>query len=153
MEACRQKVSRELASLTAVESNDSGSFSRQATWRTYWNRLQAKIFFFFQAQLNCCHTLFLQEKQHSITIFKSNTPWLHCSSSTEGKPFDKGTWLKSGRSLLHWRQRKQHKQNHTKLHFTQLNQRSNRPDLASLIMHSTQKIKVRSESHHLSWKL
>lgn len=34
--------------------------------------------------------MFLQEKkQHSITIFKSNTPWLHCRSSTEGKPLDK----------------------------------------------------------------
>lgn len=28
--------------------------------------------FFSQAQLHYCHTLFLQKKQHSITIFKSN---------------------------------------------------------------------------------
>lgn len=69
-----------------------------------------------------------KKQQHSITIRKSKI--IHHDNNVlavlRGNHLIKEHGSKVG-SLLHWRQRKQHKQNHTKLHFTQRNQRSNWP--------------------------
>lgn len=141
-----------LASLTALSSDDSGSFTWQAT-RTYSNSLQAKIFFFSQAQLHCCHTMFLQEKQHSITIFKSNV--IHHGYTVVavlgGNHLIKEHGSKVGG--LYFTEGKENSTNKpykTTLHTTESEKQL--AQLASLIMHSTPKIEVKLESHHLSWK-